>query len=106
VIQQRLVEAIRSKAKRGELRRRLPTGYIWDEARRMQITPNDEVAQAIRLVLDRFNQLGTVPQTHVSLLDDGIAFPARIGARGEVSWQVPSYRNIHCLLPRAASRRR
>lgn len=98
VIQQRLVEAVRCKAKRGELRRRLPTGYIWDEAGRMQITANEEVAQAIRLVFDRFEQLGTVHQTHVCLVEDGIAFPAQIGARGEVSWQVPSYRNIHSLL--------
>ena len=98
VIQQRLVEAVRGKARRGELRRRLPTGYIWDEAGRMQITPNEEVVQAIRLVFDRFDRLGTVHQTHVSLVEDGVAFPAQIGGRGEVSWQVPSYRNIHSLL--------
>ena len=64
----------------------------------MQITPNDEVGDAIRLVFDRFEQLGTVHQTHVSLIEDGIAFPARRGPRGEVSWQVPSYHNIHSLL--------
>ena len=58
VIKQRLVEAVRSKARRGEFRRRLPTGYIWDQAGRTQITPNDEVVQAIRLVFDRFDQLG------------------------------------------------
>jgi DNA invertase Pin-like site-specific DNA recombinase/predicted DNA-binding protein (UPF0251 family) len=98
VIKQRLVEAVRSKAKRGELRLRLPTGYTWDEVGRTQITPNDEVAQAIRLVFERFDQLGTVQQTHVSLVEDGIVFPVQRGARGEVSWQVPSYRNIHSLL--------
>jgi len=98
VIQQRLVEAVRCKARRGELRRRLPTGYIWDEAGRMQITPNDEVVQAIRLVFDRFDQLGTVHQTHVSLVGDDILFPVQSGARGDVNWQVPSYRNIHSLL--------
>ena len=98
VIQQRLVEVVRCKAKRGELRRRLPTGYIWDEAGRTQITPNDEVVQAIRLVFDRFDQLGTAHQTHVSLVEDGIAFPVQSGGRGEVSWQTPSYRNIHSLL--------
>ena len=57
VIKKHLVEAVRSKARRGEFRRRLPTGYIWDQAGRTQITPNDEVVQAIRLVFDRFDQL-------------------------------------------------
>jgi len=98
LIQQRLVEAARSKAKRGELRLRLPSGYIWDEAGRMQITPNEEVVQAIRLVFDRFDQLGTIHQTHVSLVEDGILYPVQSGSRGEVRWQTPSYRNIHSLL--------
>ena len=50
LIKQRLVEALRSKAKRGELRRRLPPGLIWDDAGRIQKDPDAQVVSAIDLV--------------------------------------------------------
>lgn len=42
LIKQRMVEATLAKAKRrGELRLRLPAGFIWDEARRIQKEPDE-----------------------------------------------------------------
>ena len=38
-MKRRLVESVRCKAKRGELRRRLAPGFVWDEAGRIQRLP-------------------------------------------------------------------
>ena len=75
LMKQRLVEAVRAKAKRGELRRMLPAAFIWDEAGRIQKNPDERVVEAIKLVFHRFEQLGTIHQTHLSLVEDGVEIP-------------------------------
>lgn len=90
IIKQRLVEAMRQKAKRGELRRRLPAGYFWDEAGRIQKDPDEQVCEAIALVFNRFAVLGTVHQTHLSLCEDGFRVPVRVGYGKGVEWKQPS----------------
>src|SRR2546425_1129578 len=61
IMKQRLVEAMHSKAKRGEFCFRLPPGYEWDEAGRMVKTPDEQVRSAIELMFARFEQWGTIP---------------------------------------------
>ncbi len=97
-LRQRLVEAVRQKAQRGELRIRLPAGYVWDEAGRIVITPDEQVVTVIRLVFQRFDELGSVNQTHLSLVDDGMRFPVPARSHGQVQWKLPSYGNIHSML--------
>ena len=46
-LKQRLVEAVRSKAARGELRCRLPAGYVWDLDDRIVKSPDEQVQSAI-----------------------------------------------------------
>ena len=66
---------MRQKARRGELRRRLPAGFSWDEAGRIEKDPDEQVSAAIDLVFDRFETLGTIHQTHLSLAEDGVWIP-------------------------------
>ena len=47
LIKQRLVEGMRAKARRGELRRRLPRGFVWDQAGRIVKDPDEQVVAAI-----------------------------------------------------------
>lgn len=49
----RLTGARRSKARRGELRKQLPTGYVWSE-RGIEMDPDETVCRAIATVFDRF----------------------------------------------------
>jgi excisionase family DNA binding protein len=90
MIKQRLVEAMREKAKRGELRRRLPAGLFWDEAGRIQKEPDEQVVGAIDLVFDRFRSLGAIHQTHLSLLEQGVQIPVRVAHGKGVEWKYPS----------------
>ena len=43
IMKQRLVEAVRAKAQRGEFRFVLPPGYFWDEAGRIRKAPDERV---------------------------------------------------------------
>jgi DNA invertase Pin-like site-specific DNA recombinase len=94
LIRQRLVEATRTKARRGELRRRLPAGYVHDGAGRIRKDPDEQVAAAVGDVFERFARLGTVHQTHLSLTEEGVKIPVRSGPGLGVAWIVPRYGQI------------
>jgi DNA invertase Pin-like site-specific DNA recombinase len=49
----RLTGALRSKARRGELRVPIPTGYVWTE-RGLCFDPDEAVQRAVRLVFERY----------------------------------------------------
>lgn len=49
----RLTGALRSKARRGELRIPIPTGYVWTE-RGLCFDPDEAVQRAVRLVFERY----------------------------------------------------
>src|SRR2546422_3667441 len=60
IIRARLEGGIRNKAARGELRRGLPTGFIWGEDDgQVLLHPNEAVREAIRCVFARFAELGS-----------------------------------------------
>jgi DNA invertase Pin-like site-specific DNA recombinase len=62
LLQQRGLAARDSKAKRGELRFRLPPGYVWNETGGMDVDPDVRVVDAIKLVFQKFRELGTARQ--------------------------------------------
>ncbi|MBP8261720.1 MAG: recombinase family protein [Verrucomicrobia bacterium] len=97
LIRQRLVEATRAKARRGELQRKLAPGYVWDEAGRMQKDPDAQVVGAIARVFARFEQVGTIHQTHLHLLHDGVEVPVRT-PEGKLLWRPPTYEQVRRLL--------
>lgn len=49
----RLIGAVRSKARRGELHVRVPTGYVWTE-QGLIFDPDEAVQRAIKLVFERY----------------------------------------------------
>lgn len=98
LIKQRLVESTLAKAKRGELRRRLPAGLIWDEAGRIQKDPDEQVMAAIVLVFQRFNELGTIHQTYISFLEEGVELPVRVGRGNSVEWKAATPQRVSRIL--------
>ena len=97
LIRQRLVEAMRAKARRGQLQRKLPPGYLWDELSRMQKDPDEQVASAIARVFERFDQVGTIHQTHLYLVEEAVEVPVR-GADSQLVWRLPTYEQIRRML--------
>lgn len=91
VMKQRMVEAMRAKARRGELCLRLPAGFVWDEGGRIEKDPDERVVGAIEEVFRRFNEVGTIHQTHLSLVEDGVQVPVRRGLGEGIKWSRPAY---------------
>jgi len=98
LMRQRLLEATRAKARRGELRHRLPAGYVYDEAGRICKDPDEQVAAVVREVFERFARLGTIHQTHLSLTEEGIQIPVRSGPGLGVAWTGARYGQIRNML--------
>jgi excisionase family DNA binding protein len=90
LMKQRLVEAVRAKARRGEFRYRLPAGYDWDQMGRMQKTPDAQVRSSIAAVFARFAELGSVHRVHCALVEQGLQVAVRAGRGAALRWVVPS----------------
>ena len=100
IIRARLNGGLRNKAQRGELRRQLPVGFVWgDKDGEVRFHPNEAVVAAIRTVLDRFAETGSVRQVWLWFRNEGLRFPSQQDAwGGDIQWMAPGYRSIHQVL--------
>ena len=98
----RLLEGIRSKAARGELRLRLPVGLVWGEREgEILLDPDEEVARALRNVFERFAVLGSVRRVWLWFLEHKLPFPSRQHSR-QLRWLPPSYHTLAKVLSHPA----
>jgi DNA invertase Pin-like site-specific DNA recombinase len=74
------------KARRGELWRLAPTGYVWDETR-LQIDPDEAVQHAVRVVFERFALEPSIGAVVRWAQQAGFKFPTRRKNDGELEWQ-------------------
>lgn len=99
VLRARLEGGIRNKAARGELRRALPVGLVWGDAEgEVRFDPDEAVTGAIRLVFERFAELGSARRVWLWLQSQNVAFPSQITPSGEIRWGSPTYTAIHRVL--------
>ena len=75
VIRARMVDAARARARRGELRISVPIGHVWYRDMGLGFDPDIRLQKVIRLVFERFRQLGSARQAHLSLTAEGVFFP-------------------------------
>lgn len=84
----RLVGARRSKARRGELRKPLPTGYVWSD-RGIEMDRDEAVRQAISTVFERFAIEPSAGAVVRWARRTGFQIPTRryfAGGTSELSW--------------------
>ena len=93
LFRQRSVEARRAKARRGELVVAAPVGYLRTEDQRLEMDPDRRVQEAVRLVFRKFAELGTVRQTLLWFLEEGLDLPSRTTG-GETLWRRPTYATV------------
>ena len=101
ILRARLDGGIRHKAARGELRRGVPTGFVWGEADgEILFHPDEAVVNAIRTVFERFAETGSARRVWLWFRSSGLLFPLQdtrsLGR--EVRWVVPTYHAIHGVL--------
>lgn len=96
LLRQRGLAARDAKARRGELRVRLPPGFCWDELGRIVLDPDTRVVEAIRLVFRKYRELGSARQVLLWARHEGVQLPvARSNVRGaSIAWRLPSYHNV------------
>src|SRR5215470_3460020 len=100
ILRQRSVEAIRQKAKRGELRFRLPVGLCWGTAGNLELNPDMRVQNAIHLVLQKFQELGSARQVLLWCREQQIQMPTLGEKEGahHIVWKLPVYSTILAIL--------
>jgi len=88
-ITQRLQGAKRALAEKGELRRFLPIGYVYDANEKVILDPNEDVQKMVHLVFTMFRQLGSASKVVRYFNQKGLKFPTfvRGGPRkGQYDW--------------------
>ncbi len=89
MLRARLQGGIESKARRGELKTRLPTGLVYDDHDHVVFDPDRQVQQALRTFFDVFRRQGTACAVVKHFHRQGLLFPRRIHAgvrKGDTIW--------------------
>lgn len=97
----RLHEGRWNKARRGELSRSLPVGYVCTEAGQVVKDFDRQVQERIAYVFDLFARLQVARRVVVQLRQEKLLVPVKVwgGARhGEVRWKSPTFADVIRLL--------
>ena len=98
VIRQRLLAGQESKARRGELFKRLPIGYARDPVGKIAFHPDRRVCEAIQLVFAKFRELWSVRQTFQWFCDHDVELPVNPIQGTRLVWKIPSQSLIRDIL--------
>jgi DNA invertase Pin-like site-specific DNA recombinase len=89
VLRQRLQAGQESKARRGELFKRLPVGFVRDGTGKVVLHPDRRVGEAIRLIFVKFRELWSVRQTFQWFRDHDVELPQTRSAERGSSGKSP-----------------
>lgn len=102
LLRQRSLEAIRQKARRGELKFHLPIGFVWSETSKLEMDPDRRMQQAIHLVFSKMTELGSARQVLLWFRREKVCLPARVeGTSHQIVWRLPVYNTIYHILQNA-----
>ena len=100
LLRQRSLEALRQKARRGELFLGVAGGYVKVRHDRIAKDPDRRVQEAIGLVFRKFAEFESIRQVHLWLRQEDVRLPAvEVDGDGRrVVWKLPVYSTVHRLL--------
>jgi len=100
LFRQRSLEALKQKARRGELFLTVAVGYLKVTHDRIEKDPDRRVQEAIALVFAKFAELQTVRQVLLWMRQERLPLPAvGYGLEGRsVTWKLPVYNTLHHML--------
>lgn len=101
ILRTRSLEALKAKARRGELFLTVAIGYVKSMHDRIEMDPDQRVREALALVFTRFAELQSIRQVHLALRNDGIMLPSVCHTREagrSIVWKLPVYNTVHHIL--------
>jgi DNA invertase Pin-like site-specific DNA recombinase len=98
VLRQRMQAGQESKARRGELFKRLPVGYVRDPLGKIVFHPDQRVREAIQLVFTKFRERWSVRQTFQWFRDHDVELPANPIQGTQLVWKIPSQSLVRDIL--------
>lgn len=96
VLRQRSLEALKQKARRGELFMTVAIGYVRIGNNRIEKDPDRRIAEAIGLVFAKFVEMQSVRQVHLWFRQEHIPLPAVCYGTEDraIEWKLPVYNTI------------
>ena len=90
VLRQRLQAGQESKARRGELFKRLPVGFVLNAMGKVVLHPDQRVSDAIKLVFVKFRERWSIRQTFQWFRDHDVELPVNPIQGTRLVWKVPT----------------
>jgi DNA invertase Pin-like site-specific DNA recombinase len=100
-ISSRMRAGIMSKAERGELALKVPTGLVRDEHGLVHKDPNLEVQDRISFVFESFLRLRSANKVLIFFNEGGLLVP-RLDRFGDIAWKRPTIESITSILKNPA----
>ena len=100
IFRQRSLEALKQKARRGELFLNVAVGYVKVAHDRIEKDPDRRIQEALTLVFRKFAEMQTIRQVHLWFRHECLSLPAvSYSPDGrQVEWKLPVYNTIHHIL--------
>lgn len=89
VMRMRLRGGLLNKARRAELKLRLPVGLVYDAHDQVRLDPDRQVRDTVRLLFDTFRRVGSAQGVVRAFREQSILFPRRLVSgprKGEAVW--------------------
>jgi DNA invertase Pin-like site-specific DNA recombinase len=92
ILKARLLDGQREKARRGELFRLLPAGYVLDADGKVVKDPDARVQEGVALIFRKYRELWSVRQTFKWFHDQELELPVNkfVAGRQKLIWQLPT----------------
>jgi len=96
ILRQRSQEALKQKARRGELFMTVAIGYVRVGHDRIEKDPDRRISEAIALVFAKFGEMQSVRQVHLWFRHEVVPLPAVVhGGEGrQIVWKPPLYNTV------------
>ena len=101
VLSARLRGGLINKARRGDLRCRLPIGFVYDPQGRVVLDPDTQVQESVRLAFQTFGRTGAAHATIKYFRAQRLLFPTRVNGgprKGELAWGPLSVGRVASML--------
>ena len=98
ILKSRMLEGTRNKARRGEMLKFPPMGYVRAADGDYQLDPDEQVRSVVRLIFDVFERVGSIHGLLRWLKAHDVRMPFRPHCgpnRGQLEWRRPSRSTLH-----------